>query len=160
MDLRRKESILHFFWQYNSNVTISENGEKYHALSEAIRNSFLPPKHCRVIGAAIWQSQEKQRLVQVGGNVGRGHAYPLSAEEESEKLPSVVDAFLSSKWTFFQRTEVAEVYILCYPLGKKHVLSVHFSGSDGLSADDLKAVVGHNQDLFRTINHLVGEDSA
>lgn len=160
MDLRRKESILHFFWQYNSNVTISENGEKYHALSEAIRNSFLPPKYCRVIGAAIWQSQENQRLVQVGGNVGRGHAYPLSAKEESEKLPSVVDAFLSSKWTFFQRTEVAEVYILCYPLGKKYVLSVHFSGSDGLSAEDLKAVVGHNQDLFRTINHLVGGDSA
>lgn len=48
-------------------MTISENGDKYHALSEAIRNSFLPPKHCRVIGAAIWQAQEKEQLVQVGG---------------------------------------------------------------------------------------------
>lgn len=160
LDLRRKESILHFFWQYNNNVTVSENGEKYHALSEAIRNSFLPPKHCRVIGAAIWQAQDDKELVQVGGNVGRGQSYPFSLTEGSEKLPSVVDAFITSKWTFFQRTEVAEVYILCYPLGKKYVLSVHFSGSDGLSVEDLKAVVGNNGDLFRTINHLIGEDSA
>lgn len=113
-----------------------------------------------MIGAAIWQAQEKEQLAQVGGNVGRGHSYSLTVTKGNEKQPSVVDAFLSSKWTFFQRTEVAEVYILCYPLGKKYVLSVHFSGSDGLSADDLKAVVENNQDLFRTINHLVGEDSA
>lgn len=58
----------------------------------------------------------------------------------------------------FQRTEVAEVYILCYPLGEKHVLSVHFSGNDGLSAEDLKAAVRDNRDLFRTVNHLVGGD--
>lgn len=36
-----------------------------------------------------------------GGNVGRGHSYPLSVTKGNEKQPSVVDAFLSSKWTFF-----------------------------------------------------------
>ncbi len=158
-ELRRKESILHFFWQYNSNVTAPEGGLQYQALSEAVRNSFLPPKHCRVMGAAMWQAREGEGLMQVGGNVGRGHVYPLSLyEAEQEKRPGVLDAFMSKEWTFFQRTEVAEVYILCYPLGEKHVLSVHFSGSDGLSADDLTEVVTHNRDLFRTVNHLVGGD--
>ncbi|MFC6648480.1 TIR domain-containing protein [Paenibacillus rhizoplanae] len=41
-ELRRKESILHFFWQYNNNVTPPQAAEKYQALSEAVRNSFLP----------------------------------------------------------------------------------------------------------------------
>ncbi|MGN7765200.1 TIR domain-containing protein [Paenibacillus sp. 22594] len=158
LELRRKESILHFFWQYNSNVSTPDDREKYQALSEAVRNSFLPPKHCRVIGAAMWQAREQEGLVQVGGNVGRGHSYPFSMTEEKGSRPGVVDAFLAKEWTFLQRTEVAEVYILCYPLGERHVLSVHFSGNDGLSADDLTEVVSYNRDLFRTVNHLVGGD--
>ncbi|MNL78491.1 hypothetical protein D3C87_2048920 [compost metagenome] len=90
--------------------------------------------------------------------MGRGHSYPFSPNEEKGSRPGVLEAFLTKEWTFFQRTEVAEVYILCYPLGEKHVLSVHFSGSDGLSADDLTDVVSYNRDLFRTVNHLVGGD--
>lgn len=158
LELRRKESILHFFWQYNSNVTTPEDGENYQALSEAVRNSFLPPKHGRVIGAAMWQARENVGLVQVGGNVGRGHSYPFPSSEEKDKRPGVMEAYLAGEWTFFQRTEVAEVYILCYPVGDKHVLSVHFSGVEGLSADDLTAVVAYNRDLFRTVKHLVGGD--
>jgi hypothetical protein len=159
LELKRKESILHFFWQYNSNVTGPEASEKYQALSEAVRNSFLPPEQCRVIGAALWRASEGEGLMYVGGNVGRGHVYPFSLhEEQRDKRPGVLDAFLRREWTFFQRTEVAEVYILCYPLGEKHVLSVHFSGNDGLSDKDLTATVMHNRDLFRTVNHLVGGD--
>lgn len=159
LELRRKESILHFFWQYNSNVAGPEAAEKYQALSEAVRNSFVPPEQCRVIGAALWRASGEEGLKQVGGNVGRGHVYPFAPDDgKQEKRPGVMDAFLSREWTFFQRTEVAEVYILCYPLGEKHVLSVHFSGNDGLSAEDLKAAVRYNRDLFRTVNHLVGGD--
>ncbi|MEK8216333.1 MULTISPECIES: nucleotide-binding protein [unclassified Paenibacillus] len=158
LELRRKESILHFFWQYNSNVAGAQGGEKYQALSEAIRNSFLLPGQCRVIGAALWRESEKEGLIQVGGNVGRGHCYPFSLSEDKGKRPGVLDAYLSKEWTFFQRTEVAEVYILCYPLGEQHVLSVHFSGDDGLSAEDLTTVVAYNRDLFRTVNYLVGGD--
>lgn len=158
LEIKRRESILHFFWQYNSNVAGPEPAERYQALSEAVRNSFLPPAGCRVIGAALWQSSGNEGLSQVGGNVGRGHFYPFSVSGQTGKRPGVVDAFLSKEWTFFQRTEVAEVYILCYPLGEQHVLSVHFSGNDGLSAEDLTEIVAHNRDLFRTANHLVGGD--
>lgn len=41
---------------------------------------------------------------------------------------------------------------------EQHVLSVHFSGDDGLSAEDLTTVVAYNRDLFRTVNYLVGGD--
>lgn len=158
LELKRKDSILHFFWQYNSNVSRPESGEKYQALSEAVRNSFLPPGQCRVLGAALWRASTNEGLMQVGGNVGRGHFYPFSSSADNGKQPGVMEAFKSKEWTFFQRTEVAEVYILCYPLGEKHVLSVHFSGDDGLSAEDLTAVVADNRDLFRTVNYLVGGD--
>lgn len=157
-ELRRKESILHFFWQYNNNVSPPQSGEKYQALSEAVRNSFVAPEDCRVIGAAMWRAEAGEGLKQVGGNVGRGHIYPFSASDQPGGKPGVLDAFLAKEWTFLQRTEVAEVYILCYPLGEKHVLSVHFSGDQGLTAEDLTAVVAYNRDLFRTVNHLVGGD--
>ncbi|MEK4849809.1 TIR domain-containing protein [Paenibacillus sp. FSL H7-0756] len=157
-ELRRKESILHFFWQYNNNVTPPQAAEKYQALSEAVRNSFLPPEDCRVIGAAMWRSEAEAGLKQVGGNVGRGQMYPFAAFGDGSVKPGVLDAFLAKEWTFLQRTEVAEVYILCYPLGENHVLSVHFSGSQRLSAEDITAVVAYNRDLFRTVNHLVGGD--
>jgi hypothetical protein len=140
-------------------VTPPQPGEKYEALSEAVRNSFVAPEDCRVIGAAMWRAEADEGLKQVGGNVGRGHIYPFSLSEGEGGRPGVLDAFLAKEWTFLQRTEVAEVYILCYPLGEKHVISVHFSGSEGLSAEDLTAVVAYNRDLFRTVNHLlVGGD--
>ncbi|WNS42927.1 TIR domain-containing protein [Paenibacillus sp. MMS20-IR301] len=157
-ELRRKESILHFFWQYNNNVAPAPPEEKYQALSEAVRNSFLPADNCRVTGAAMWRAEEDAGLRQVGGNVGRGHYYPFSSSEGGGGKPGVLDAFLTGEWAFLQRTEVAEVYILCYPLGKKHVLSVHFSGNEKLSAEELTSVVAFNRDLFRTVNHLVGGD--
>lgn len=92
-ELRRKESILHFFWQYNNNVTPPQPGENYQALSEAVRNSFIPPEDCRVIGAAMWRAEEGEGLKQVGGNVGRGHIYPFSTSEDGGGKPGVLDAF-------------------------------------------------------------------
>ncbi|MFC6648481.1 hypothetical protein [Paenibacillus rhizoplanae] len=106
----------------------------------------------------MWRAEAEAGLKQVGGNVGRGQMYPFAAFGDGSVKPGVLDAFLTKEWTFLQRTEVAEVYILCYPLGENHVLSVHFSGSQRLSAEDITAVVAYNRDLFRTVNHLVGGD--
>jgi hypothetical protein len=70
-ELEQKQSLLHFFWEYNRNVTVANTQHKYTALSEAVRNSILPPNKFRVTGAAFWQKQGSDGIGQVGGNVGK-----------------------------------------------------------------------------------------
>ncbi|MHA0857837.1 TIR domain-containing protein [Paenibacillus sp. CMAA1364] len=159
-ELQKKQSILQFFWEFNRNVTVAEV-EKYHALSEAVRNSFIPPINCRVTGVAFWQSIGSDGIRQVGGNVGRGKFYPFNAKDTNEKSQSiyVLDVYNSGKWTFFKRKEIEDVYVLCYPLGMEHVLSVHISGVKMISENNLEDIVSYNDELLRTIRHLVGGKS-
>ena len=162
-ELERKQSILHFFWEYIRNVSVADQSEKYAAFAEAIRNSFISPSSLRTIGAAIWMRTDDEWISQVGGNVGRGRSFHL---HENENLPDdkqriyVVDAFISGKWSFFHRREIAEVYILCYPLSERHVLSVHISGSRMMTATELGKMVDGNDELLATITHLVGGEAS
>ncbi|MBA9084723.1 hypothetical protein FHR92_001184 [Fontibacillus solani] len=159
----RKRRILHFFWAYNKNVTVTDEKERYNSLSEAIRTSIIPPTEFIVTGAALWKIQGSDGIGQVGGNVGRGQFFAFSenqARTKSGQQPIyVLDAYLHSKWSFFNRLEVEQVYILCYPLGREHVLSIHFSGRRTLDDDQLGTIVTNNNELLRTINLLVGGDS-
>ncbi|AEI41430.1 TIR domain-containing protein [Paenibacillus mucilaginosus] len=161
-ELLQKQSLLHFFWEYNRHVTAADAAEKYTALSEAVRKSILPPDGFRVTGAAFWQKQAGEGIGQVGGNVGKGRFFPFDAnrqKSEGDQIIYVLDVFLSGKWTFFKRQELAQVYVLCYPLGTEHALSVHFAGRDELTDDRLTRTVTDNIDLLRTIDHLIGGDS-
>ncbi|MGO0061918.1 TIR domain-containing protein [Brevibacillus fluminis] len=159
-ELQKKQSILHFFWEYNRNVRVATAGEKYQSFSEAVRNSLLPPDGYRVTGAAIWKVAG-DGVRQVGGNVGKGRFYSFQeyAEKKGAKKIYVLEAFLNGTWEFLHRKEVAEVYVLCYPLDTDHVLSVHMAGMETLSHEDLAEVVSHNGELLSTISHLVGGDS-
>lgn len=162
-EIERKRRILHFFWAYNKNVTVTDEKERYNSLSEAIRTSVIPPTEFIVTGAAFWKIQGSDGIEQVGGNVGKGRFFAFSENQvriESGQQPIyVLDAYLQSKWSFFNRIEVEQVYILCYPLGKEHVLSIHFSGRRTLNDDQLGTIVTNNNELLRTINLLVGGDS-
>ncbi|BFH63609.1 TIR domain-containing protein [Paenibacillus azoreducens] len=162
-EIERKRRILHFFWAYNKNVPVTDEKERYNSLSEAIRTSIIPPTEFIVTGAALWKIQGSDGIGQVGGNVGRGRFFAFSenqARMESGHQPIyVLDAYLHSKWSFFNRLEVEQVYILCYPLGSEHVLSIHFSGRRTLDDDQLGAIITNNNELLRTINLLVGGDS-
>ncbi|WP_313997431.1 hypothetical protein [uncultured Paenibacillus sp.] len=143
-------------------MTVSDPAKRYPAYAEAIRNSLLPPPEFRITGAAIWKKIDEENIGQVGGNVGRGRTFRLDEnggkKDEDQKI-YVVDAFKSGGWSFFTRQEIAEVYVLCYSLGKEHVLSVHISGNKSLSFEELAAVVEVNGELLATIRHLVGGDS-
>ncbi|ASA26211.1 nucleotide-binding protein [Paenibacillus donghaensis] len=159
--LRRKQSILHFFWEYIRNITIVDAGERYSAYAEAIRNALLAPAEFRVTGAAIWK-QTGVLIRQVGGNVGRGRSFHISDNEgktEGEQRIYVIDAFRSGNWTFFDRHEIAQVYILCYPLDRNHVLSVHITGNHTLTDEQLAKIVEDNDELLITIRNLAGGDS-
>lgn len=161
IELARKQSILHFFWEYNRNVAVADPDEKYQSFSEAVRNSLLPPNGYRVTGAAIWKKEGNDGVRQVGGNVGKGRFYDFQdyVAKKSDKKIYVLEAFLNSTWEFLRRKEVAQVYVLCYPLDKEHVLSVHMSGLKVLSSEDLAEIVSHNEELLLTISNLVGGDS-
>lgn len=160
--LQRKNSILHFFWEYNRNIIAADLNEKYHALSEAVRNAVLPPMGFRITGAAFWLKRGNDGIEQVGGNVGKGRFFPFNANhgitDETKKI-FVLDAYLKGRWTFLKMRQVADVYVLCYPLDSDHVLSVHISGPRVLSDEELREIVNLNQELLSTINHLVGGDS-
>lgn len=160
--LERKHSLLHFFWEYVRHMKAADPSEKYQALSEAVRNSLLPPDGYRVTGAAFWQKAGSEGIAQVGGNVGRGRFFKFQDGRDQEDDPQkiyVIDVYNSGKWAFFLRREVAHVYVLCYPLGKEHVLSVHFTGSRVLSPSQLERIVRQNEELFSTIQYLIGGDS-
>lgn len=161
--LERKQSILRFFWSYLRNITAPDEAERYAAFAEAIRNSILTPAGFRTTGAAIWESVEGI-IRQVGGNVGRGRAFPLDGTDGGNGSGSgepvyVLEALNSKVWSFFNRREIEEVYILCYPLGNEHVLSVHISGEDTLDDRQLEEIVAANDELLNTIRNLIGGDS-
>ena len=159
--LARKQSILHFFWEYVRNAGANNESQQYTAYAEAIRISFLAPENFRVIGAAIWK-RERDRVYQAGGNVGRERSFHIddnAGKREGEQRIYVLDTFQSGEWSFFKRREIAEVCVLCYPLGKKHVLSVHITGNNILSDVQLAKIVEHNDELLNTMNYLVGGDS-
>lgn len=159
--LVRKQSILHFFWEYVRHVTISDPEIRYAAYAEAIRNSLLAPPGCRVTGAAIWK-QDGDYIGQVGGNVGRGRMFRVDGshpQRDSRQRIGVVAALTQGEWSFFSRREIADVHILCYPLGKNHVLSVHFSGGSMEVRRLLEWIVESNEELLLTVKYLVGGDS-
>jgi hypothetical protein len=118
----------------------------------------LSPNGTRVTGAALWKTIESEGMLQVGGNVGKGKFFTFSDHTSGIKRSYVIDVKLSSQWNFYKIKNVAPGYILCYPLSEGYVLSVHISGLD-LESVKLAGTVQDNEDLFHTINHLVGGNS-
>ncbi|WP_239004834.1 TIR domain-containing protein [Paenibacillus tepidiphilus] len=156
----RKDSVLQSLLEYLRNVTIPDAAECYSAAAEAVRNTILLPEGFRVTGAAIWTRVDDEYIGQVGGNVGRGRRYRLSENEgkspEDEQI-FVLKIYGTHSWAFFGRKQIAQIYVLCYALGKEHVLSVHFSGNRELTAEQLKFYVEEvNHDLLSAIKELIG----
>ncbi|MFD0672442.1 TIR domain-containing protein [Cohnella sp. GCM10027633] len=154
--LDRKQSILSFFWEYHKNVTVSDEREKYAAYAEAIRNSLIPPIGLRLTGASIWK-RGAETVEHVGGNVGRGRSYRLDENEGKTDKIYVVDAFATGEWSGYIRRQIADVCILCYPLGKDYALSVHLTGNRTLDVAHVIAdVLDTNQELLDTVRDLIG----
>lgn len=157
--MNRKQSILGFFSEYNRLAVLTDSAQKYHALAEAVRNSFLTTHNFRVIGAAIWQKQRSNCLAQVGGNVEGGVRHDFGSYDEREK-PAVLEAFLTTEWKVFRVGKVAPRYVMCYPLGREYVVQVNITGPVDLNSEELTHMVEvENEELLETIRDLVGGDS-
>lgn len=155
---QRNRSVLQFFWDYIKGVNHLSEHDTYNAYADAIRNSFLPPEGYKVTGAALWK-KSNEYIKQVGGNVGRNREYHLNENEhkdDGEQNIMVLESLKTSQYTFFNTPGIEAVSVLCYPLGKEHVLSVHISGRENLIDYTYSEIVENNDLLLNTIRHMIG----
>lgn len=162
IEKKRRQNLLHFFYEFNKKTFNAPN--HYEQMYEAIRIAYDPSplEGYRVTGAAIWQA-EMDGMRQIAGNVGKARYFPYHSnegKEEGESKILVVDAFLNSTMRFLRLGKlVAAGYLLCYPVGKEYVITVHLAGSHAASEDELSQLAEHNSELMDTIHYLFGGDS-
>ncbi|GGG79561.1 TIR domain-containing protein [Paenibacillus radicis (ex Gao et al. 2016)] len=163
-ELKRKQSLLHFFIAFNQNTFSEHEHHPYERLYEAIRNGYdaSPLEGYRVTGAALWQA-DLDGMRQIAGNVGKGRFFPYHTNEgkkEGESPVLVVDAFLNSTMRFLRMGKlVAAGYLLCYPVGKDFVVTVHLAGARTVTDEELGILAERNSELMDTVNYLLGGDS-
>jgi predicted nucleotide-binding protein len=164
IDIHRKQQILQFFIEFTDIEKLNEHNN-YEKLYEAFRTAYNPSalQGFKVRGASVWCVEGSDGLRHAAGNVGKDRFYPLGANEakqEGEQRIGVLDAYLNSKVQFFlYRHHVAYEYLLCYPVDRKLVLTVHLTGPKMVAEDDLNRLYEDNQDLMGTINYLFGGES-
>lgn len=164
MNLQRKESLLHFFIQLSKEL-LTRPDHVYESLYDAIRIAYDPtPLYgYRVVGAAVWKADGTDGIGQVAGNVGRGTFYPFQVNDgkkPGEPRIVVVDAFLEgTEQVVFVRKHIANVYLICYPIGKELVVTVHLSGQQMYDSMHLDRLIEANQELMGTVHYLFGGDS-
>lgn len=154
--LSRRMGILRFLWEYIQNVTVADEAEKYNAICEAVRNSLAVPPVCRVTGAALWRRLASGRIVQTGGNVGKGRDIDPGQKGERDKPSLVADTFEKGEWNVYGLREIGMLYILSYPLNEEFVLIMHLSADEAVPQEQLCDIVRLNEDLLHTAHHLLG----
>jgi hypothetical protein len=162
-ELARKQQILHFFIEF-IDIKAINTVHKYEKLYEAFRNTYDPSalNGFRVRGASVWLAEGNDGLKQVAGNVGKGRFYTYEANDakrEGEQRIAVLDAHLNSKVQFLlYRQHIVYEYLLCYPVNKELVMTVHLTGPRLLTDVQLNNVYEDNQELLGTLNYLFGGD--
>ncbi|WP_235941527.1 TIR domain-containing protein [Paenibacillus puerhi] len=162
-ELDRKQSLLHFFIELHKKGRV-EGEVPYNGLYEALRNAYNPAALTgyKVTGAAVWKAEGSAGIRQVAGNVGRGRYYAFDEEPRSDGASRifVVNAYISGKTQFcLYGQHVVKVYLLCYPIGRELVVTVHLSGTRTIAQDDLIRLQEDNQELMDTIHYLFGGDT-
>ncbi|MNI28699.1 putative nucleotide-binding protein containing TIR-like domain protein [compost metagenome] len=163
-ELNKKQKILQFFIEFIDMKKLNKDN-KYDKLYDAFRNTYDPSalQGFRVRGASVWIAEGDDGLKQIAGNAGKGRVYPFGANDgkkEHEQRIAVLDAYLNSKVQFLlYREHIAYEYLLCYPVGRKLVMTVHLTGPQVVSLDQLNKVFEDNQDLMGTLNYLFRGDS-
>jgi len=161
---RRNANIAQLFWEYFRQVPITSNEPlpvKYNALYESIRQSFFVPPHLavRVSHITLYSKEGTDGMRYAAGNMDHDAFYPFQHAGSSVEQNIVIRVLLSEKWSFAHDYQVESVSLLCYPLGKDHVISIHFSGDLVLEKDAMELIINLNDDLLRTITRVVGGNS-
>ncbi|MEK8133148.1 nucleotide-binding protein [Paenibacillus filicis] len=163
-ELDRKQWLLHFFIELHKKGSIGSEAS-FNGLYEALRNAYNPAELSgyKVTGAAVWKAEGTTGIRQVAGNVGRGRFYAFDPEEQQADSASrifVVNAYISRKTQFcLYGQHIAKVYLLCYPIGKELVVTLHLSGTRTVDQENLIRLQADNQELMDTIHYLFGGDT-
>lgn len=161
--VRHSRSLLQFFIEFNRKA-FRGNEDPYERLAEAVRNAYdpWPLDGFRVTGTAIWKAG-KDGLSQMAGNNGRNRFFPYNVNDgkkEGQSRVLVVDAYLNSTMRFLRLSKpVATSYLLCYPVGKEYVITVHLGGLQPADHSSLQLLEQHNAELMDTVNYLLGGES-
>ncbi|MFE4710879.1 TIR domain-containing protein [Paenibacillus sp. NPDC056722] len=161
-EIRMKDMLLMFFINYVRPSNLSAGGE-YDKLYEAVRTSYdiSSLEQFRIRGAAIWRAEGNDGIRQVAGNVGKDRFYAFEDNDgrNGKDRILVLDAFLQGTVQFFlYRVHVAAEYIVCYPLGKELVITIHLIGPLELTAKHFEQISEDNKEFMNVLNYLFGGD--
>lgn len=154
-------SVVSFYRKFNHNV-ISREDDHLDYLTAAVQTSYNA--NCvgfNVDGVALWRA-DHERIEQISGNVGKGKSYPFTVNQNLEKGQHkilVVEAYLNSRIEFIDSSiGLEKQYLLCYPVGKHYVLSIHIMGYKMISNEKMEFLYDVNQGLIGTVHNLLGGD--
>ncbi|MFD0869449.1 ABC-type sugar transport system, periplasmic component [Chlamydia abortus] len=154
--------IIGFFEELNDKAALDT--ALYNKMCRALRLSFLSSPYT-VSGAALFKAFEDV-IRQVGSDgVGRiGLEYSLNANKDKkpgDEIIHVVDVHTNGNVTFSQRNRksVVKEYILCYPLAKRYVFTIHLRGTTQVTPRHFEEICYLNKPLLDSIHDLLGGES-
>ena len=121
-------ALLQFLIQFSADIVV-DGGHRYEHLYEAIRRRHGQAVG-KVSGAAVWKAEGSDGIRQVAGNVGgqvllllglRGRGRTGAAGRRRVRT-STEQAIL------YKGHGVGKIYLLCYPVGRELVVTVHLTG--------------------------------
>ncbi|MFJ6414419.1 TIR domain-containing protein [Terribacillus saccharophilus] len=149
------------FYAYLCDKIWDEGNDKFQTLYSALMSGYEIPSHIqsllsyRLEGASIWEANS-EGIAQIAGNVGSGKYYDFSSEYNDEIM--VIDTYLNNvvRYVILKDSPFTKTYLICYPIGKKFVLTFHISGKDLLEQSDLQAIRSYNSDIIGIVDSLLG----
>ncbi|WP_409298940.1 TIR domain-containing protein [Peribacillus sp. SCS-26] len=139
---------------------LSDPVHKHDYLQEAVRNGYEAPPNYYVEAIGVWQAEGTDGLRQIAGNEGQGSFYPFHINETRDPSDRiiVVDSFLQSEELVLEKNTSAfdNTYVLCYPIGKKLVITIAISGKEKLDRKEIDQIFLSNYNLLNTINSIYG----
>jgi len=138
---------------------------RYESLYLAIRNAYrldvLPG--FSISQGAIWKVKDNE-IFQVAGDAGKGRTYSLQYNEgkDEPEWARVVECHnrKAVQFNYHARIALKNVYLLCYPVSNRMVISLHLRGREDVSQADFARLTELNEELMGTVDYLYGGDEA
>jgi len=158
MDVEREQeidgSILEFLTSFSKGI-LEKPSEKYHYLSDSIRNEFRIVDNYKITGVDIWKENEKEQgLQQVAGNKEKDKFYSFS---ETDNI--LIEAYQNKLQRIVRYNDIFfKQYRVIYSVGNDLLVVIYLSGRIEMSEEVSLLQLEKNQKLFSTINYLLGGD--
>lgn len=154
--------IIGFFEELNHKSSLGT--ELFNRICRALRLSFVAAPYT-VSGSALFRAEERV-IHQVGsdgiGEIGREYSLEVNQDKKpGHEMIHVVDVHLSGNVSFSQRNRksIVKEYILCYPLAKRYVFTIHLKGTVQVNETLFETICYVNKTLLDSIHDLLGGET-